>query len=256
MSQALKQMQLDFLAAIREGHDQKPEILNQIVSTDDFNALQRFQVYRNSIRAGLLNSLEAVYPVCERLVGKAFFAAMANIYCDTAQSCSPDLNDFGADLPEFIQQFEPAAALPYFADVAHLEWAVHRCQLGANAEPINTERLVQLNDVQFEALVFAPCANGRIIASDYPIDKIWEVNQSGYAGDESVELAGDPCQLFIVSQQYQLHIQRLTAADVELMQTFDGEKNIADVIDACPNLAFDKVFPKLLSLGFLEERIR
>lgn len=48
-----------------------------------------------------------IYPVCERLVGAPFFAAMAGRYANEHASSSPDLGDFGGELPAFLRAFPP-----------------------------------------------------------------------------------------------------------------------------------------------------
>ncbi|MCP9884643.1 putative DNA-binding domain-containing protein [Synechococcus sp. ATX 2A4] len=48
-------------------------------------------------------------PVCERLVGEPFFAAMAGRYATEHASTSPDLGDYGGELPAFLRAFTPMA---------------------------------------------------------------------------------------------------------------------------------------------------
>ncbi|MCP9828035.1 putative DNA-binding domain-containing protein [Synechococcus sp. L2F] len=48
-----------------------------------------------------------IYPICERLVGEPFFAAMAARCASEHASPSPDLGDFGGELPAFLRAFTP-----------------------------------------------------------------------------------------------------------------------------------------------------
>lgn len=50
-----------------------------------------------------------IYPICERLVGEPFFAAMAGRYASAHASTSPDLGDYGSELPAFLRAFTPMA---------------------------------------------------------------------------------------------------------------------------------------------------
>ncbi|MCT0230706.1 DNA-binding domain-containing protein [Synechococcus sp. CS-1324] len=50
-----------------------------------------------------------IYPVCKRLVGAPFFAAMAARYVSEHASTSPDLGDYGGELPAFLRAFTPMA---------------------------------------------------------------------------------------------------------------------------------------------------
>ena len=50
-----------------------------------------------------------IHPVCERLVGAPFLAAMAACYASEHASSSPDLGDYGGELPAFLRAFTPMA---------------------------------------------------------------------------------------------------------------------------------------------------
>ena len=52
--------------------------------------------YQGSVKGKLIRCLQEIYPVCERLVGEPFFAAMASRYASEHASTSPDLGDCGA----------------------------------------------------------------------------------------------------------------------------------------------------------------
>jgi hypothetical protein len=49
-------------------------------------------------------------PVCERLVGAPFLAAMAARYASEHAFTSPDLGDYGGELPAFLRAFTPMAS--------------------------------------------------------------------------------------------------------------------------------------------------
>ena len=85
-----------------------------------------FKIYQNSILGTLQKALKEIYPVCLKLVGDEFFLDMVTIYINENPSFSPDLNEYGATLPNFINQFKPAETLAYLSDVTKLEWAWHR----------------------------------------------------------------------------------------------------------------------------------
>jgi hypothetical protein len=60
---------------------------------------KRFAVYRNNVVHGLVNALEARFPVTSRLVGKAFFRSMARVYAATHLPRTPLLTQYGDDFP-------------------------------------------------------------------------------------------------------------------------------------------------------------
>ena len=66
---------------------------------------RRFAVYRNNIAASLIGALAARYPVTQRLVGEAFFRAMAGAFVAEAKPRSPVILHYGADFPDYIARF-------------------------------------------------------------------------------------------------------------------------------------------------------
>jgi hypothetical protein len=121
-------------------------------------------VHRNNVRVNLANALRSAYPVVERLVGSEFFAYAAQCFIETHPSRSANLEDYGAGFGEFLRDFAPAESLPYLADVAALEAAIERVARAAD-----------------------DAASARL-DSPYPILRIWQVNQPGWCGDDSVSL--------------------------------------------------------------------
>jgi hypothetical protein len=145
-------------------------------------------VHRHTLRINLQGALRNCYPVVERLVGAEFFAYAAQCFIAHEPSRSPNLEDYGAEFAEFLRAFEPAASLPYLADVAALEAAIDRI---ARA-PDDTA--------------------AQLLSSHYPVLRIWQVNQSGWSGDDSVDLDAGADRLRIYREQGEVLIEPLDAA--------------------------------------------
>ncbi|MDP1007294.1 HvfC/BufC N-terminal domain-containing protein, partial [Klebsiella pneumoniae] len=69
----------------------------------------------------MINALATAYPVTLQLVGDEFFHAMASIFVQAHPPTSPLISQYGSTFAQFIQGFEPAASVPYLADIARLE---------------------------------------------------------------------------------------------------------------------------------------
>lgn len=137
-----------------------------------------FAVYRNNVTVGLIEALRARFPVCERLVGEEFFQAMARVFVMANKPRSPLLMIFGDEFPTFIAGFRPAAAVPYLADVAHLEVAWGQAYHAAEAAALDMGTLgsVQAGDLAGARIVLHPST--RIVRSYHPIASIWLAHQS------------------------------------------------------------------------------
>ena len=129
----------------------------------------RLTLYRGNLAATAAKALAAAYPVIAALVGHAFFGALAHAYVRAQPSQDGDLNRFGAQLGDFLDDFPPAATLPYLADMARLEWAVHRAHYAADAAPVAAQQLGALAPAQLEA------ARLRLHHACVPVQSAWAV---------------------------------------------------------------------------------
>ena len=154
-----------------------------------FPAERHLQVYRNNVFESLTGAFKAVYPAVERLVGTGFFAYAVDGYIRRHPPASGNLHDFGEDFAGFLAGFEPARALAYLPDVARLEWAWHRAFHAADGGPLALAALAAVAPEHYGELRFRLHPSAQLLASDYPILRIWQVNQPDHAGDATVDLA-------------------------------------------------------------------
>ncbi len=163
-------MQTEFSAALLDTERRPPAGL-QAVDIDE-----RFAVYRNNVVRGLSRALAAGFPAVEAIVGKEFFAAMAAVYVRMSPPTSPVLLDYGAGLPDFLARFEPAAELPYLADVARLELAYTRAFHATDADSLPADRLQQIAADRISGVRFALHPSLQILRSAFPVAEIWAMN--------------------------------------------------------------------------------
>ena len=138
--------------------------------------LRRFAVYRNNLFVGLSKALEERFPVCARLVGEAFFRAMAQAYVRVSPPRTPILFEYGENFAEFISTLAPARELPYLADIARLEYAVGRAHHAADADPLSLEAMRSLSRDRLYGATLSLHPSAQLIASKYPIVSIWRAN--------------------------------------------------------------------------------
>jgi hypothetical protein len=143
----------------------------------------RFAIYRNNVVHSLVAVLADTFPVVQQLVGSDFFDAMARLYLVDHPPTSPLMHRYGAGLPAWIADFEPATSLPYLSDIARLEWARLCAFHAADAEPIHMPALAALIQVP-ERLASASLAlhpTLAIVRSAHPIVSLWATHQLGDA---------------------------------------------------------------------------
>lgn len=150
-----------------------------LLGRDGRAAGRRFAVYRNNVVVGLVDALAARFPVVAALVGDDFFRAMAAVFARAEPPRSPLLFRYGDGFPAFIEDFPPAAAIGYLADVARLEWAMGEAAVAADAPALGRGDLAALSP---EVLLTAPLAlhpSLRCVASPWPILALWRAHLPG-----------------------------------------------------------------------------
>ncbi|TVQ41071.1 MAG: DUF2063 domain-containing protein [Geminicoccaceae bacterium] len=179
-------LQASFKAALR--HEAPPAGL---VGVDDDDRALRFAVYRNNVQYGLSRALAARFPVVERLVGPAFFRAMARVFIAASPPRDPVLLGWGVDFPTFLAGFPPVAALPYLPDVARLELARGRAFHAADATPVAPEILTS-SDPATLRLDLHPSVEA--FTSDHAAVSIWTAHQAA-TPPGPLRAAGAECAL-------------------------------------------------------------
>lgn len=136
------------------------------------SVIQRFAIYRNNVVVGLIDALAEGFPIVERLVGTEFFRALARCYLTAHPPRSRLMVEFGDSFGAFIDQFEPAATLPYLGDVARLEAARTQAFHAADAASLDGSALAGV--AADTRLLLHPSL--RMIASHHPVVSIWQAN--------------------------------------------------------------------------------
>jgi len=114
-----------------------------LFSRNGADPASRFAVYRNNVHSALINALATAYPVTLQLVGDEFFRAMAGLFVQASPPGSPLMSEYGSAFAGFIQAFEPAASVPYLADVARLERLRVCAYHAADTQPLDQQAILQ-----------------------------------------------------------------------------------------------------------------
>jgi len=175
---ALPELQARFKDSLLATED--PALLD-LVDGDGLDARARLAVYRHHLLTTLTAALEAAYPVVCRLVDRRFFAYAADAFIRRHPPAGPCLGEYGAIFPDFLASFAACEGLPYLPDVARLEWAVHMAAQQSTAAPLDQARLQRVDPSDMAGLSFVPDPSLALLASPWPVDKIWTAHQEGKA---------------------------------------------------------------------------
>ena len=149
------------------------------IEGDGLDPAARLGIYRNHAFATLGAALEATFPVVCRLVDERFFAYAVHEYLREHPPRSRCLVEYGADFPDFLAGFQPCKDLPYLADVARFEWALHIAATIREAPSLQMDALAAIPAERAGYVGFRLQPSVSYFASSWPIDAIWQANQEG-----------------------------------------------------------------------------
>ena len=226
-------------------------ISEHIQASDSFSAAEHLLIYRRAILGTLVRTLGAIYPVCKQLVGEEFFDAMSRIYARQTPSESPDLGDYGESFGEFIAAFEPAAELAYLADIARLEWCWHRAFHAPDEQSIDVTALADVATADSGRIAFRLPVSASLLRSNYPIQRIWQVNQDDWAGNQDVDLDEGNIRLIIWRHGHEMRIDELDAGTWSLLNAIETGQTLGEIGDTEGLEGLDTTLPRCVRNGWI-----
>jgi hypothetical protein len=190
----LHEFQREFGRALRRG--------DSVPAAIESGHHARFAIYRQSFLASLVETLSTAFPVVRKLVGPAFFTAVAQKFVADYPPEKPRLSLYGTEFPAYLATVPEAAGLGYLPDLARLEWAhVESYFAPAPDKRIDPHELIAGVDKDASRLRFEPSPSLRLVAAQFAIYAIWRAHQEPLGGQsladidpakpESVRLVGD-----------------------------------------------------------------
>lgn len=174
-------------------------------------ARRRLRFYRGNVQAQARKALRSAFPVCERLVGAAFFEGMSHAFAAAVPSRSGDLNVYGAEFPAFVGSFAPSSSMPYLPDVAALEWRVHRAHFAADRPPLDLRALATLPPGRYAALRVTLHPATALLTTGTAAVSIWTAHQPGRDLSQ-VDPAAGPEHALVHRPHFRAEVAALDAA--------------------------------------------
>ncbi len=175
--------QTEFRGAIFDAARDRPTGLSDAKGQP---AGRRFDVYRNNVAVSLNDALATGFPTITKLIGTENFQAIAGVFLRQSPPSSPMMMHYGAEFPEFLENFEPLAHLGYLGDVARLELAMRHAYHAADADPVNPEALGALPPDRLTELVLTFAPSVRLLRSRWPLHAIWAFNMQDGPKPEAI----------------------------------------------------------------------
>jgi Putative DNA-binding domain len=202
-----------------------------IVGPDGEPSTKRFAVYRNNVVVGLTEALQQNFPAVCRLVGEEFFREMARAYVLSEPPASPVLLDYGAGFARFIASFEPAASLPYLADIARVERAWLESYHAPDAPPLPPDMVGNIPSDRVAEMRFTLHPSLRVVVSRFPAFTIWLMNVGdGVPGPVDLEAGGE--DTLILRPRYEVEARSIPKGGPEFLFKLAAGGTLADAAGA------------------------
>ncbi|MBL1264088.1 HvfC/BufC N-terminal domain-containing protein [Methylomicrobium sp. RS1] len=190
----LHELQRDFSAFVWAGKTG----LGERIVPNGFEPEQRLAIYRNNTLIGLTQALRDVYPVIEKLVGERFFHRLGRDYIRRYPPNTGCLQTFGDRFADFLAASGDVCGQPYLPDTARLEWLRHEAYFESDRAGIDAASLADVPPERYGGLRFELHPSVRLLASRYPVRRIWEFHRENPAEDGRLDLdAEGGCRLVI-----------------------------------------------------------
>ena len=249
MTLALRDLQAAFAAHILEEGDDR--LADRVVG-DSIDAAARLRVHRHHVFHSLASALASTFAGVQGLVGEDFFRTMARAYVARMPPTQPVLAEYGAAFPSFVADYEAARGLPYLADVARLDWALNVALQAPHGAILGIAELQAIPVEQLPAQCLSLTAGHALIASPYPIDRIWAAVQPG-ASSDAVDLDAGPVQLLVLRREGDAAFVALAPGEASFLAALaEGstlEEAAARGLGTGPDFDLSASFARFLGLG-------
>jgi hypothetical protein len=200
----------------------------------------RLGIYRANLAGAWRRALASSYPVLRRLMGGEGFDGLARAYGRAHPAQDPDLNRFGAGLPDFLEgAMESGGGDPWLPELARLEWLVHACWYAPDAAETSgggpLAGLAGLNPAQFEASRAIAHPSLRLHASSWNTAALWLAHQPEAAEAPPQRPQRRPSRALILRARWQVAVREIGAAEHAALARLIAGESFGAAFDA----AFD-----------------
>lgn len=246
----LEQVQGDFLAML-EG-----QVLAAF-GPSRIAAEQGMTIYRRNFTENRLHALADTYEHALALVGRDYFRQLARRYVRQHPGESGDLNDYGAQFAEFLEQLLPVAPggdnLPWLPDIARLDWARLTALRAPEREVCGLSALLLWPAEGQGELRLRLHPSCTLLRSNYPLHALWRLARGD---DQPVDLAAGAEAILVGRMAGEVQVHALDAAAADLLQHWQTQtlaESLAVVQQTRPGVDVAMLFAHLNNIGALAD---
>lgn len=197
------------------------------------------KVYQSNGHVLAQRALQAAYPVLVQLIGVESFDALARAYWHAEPPIYGDVAEWGADLPAFLRGSAQLEEEPYLADVAALEWALHRAA-SAQDDDVDAASFALLASHEPPVLRLQLAPGCAVISSAWPVASIWAAHMDQSVSFEELRLRfqSDMPELAVVWRTaMRPQLRQIPCAEYTLLGALLSGQSFGEALDTVPKQA-------------------
>ena len=211
------------------------------------------KVYQANGHALARGALRAAYPVLAQLLGDESFDALAGALWHAQPPLRGDVAQWGGTLADWVRASDQLATEPYLADVATLEWALHRAASAADglADAASFALLTE-HDPAHLWLVLAPgCAT---LGSAWPVVSIvtahlFQTPSLAHVGQLLRDGVGE--EALVWRSGLRPLVREMQAGEAALLAALLQGHTLGSALDVAPGLDISAWLPMAVQTGLL-----
>ena len=252
----LREWQDGFAEALLDPDDNAPALSRYVGGPAGLSPARRIAIYRANVIGALSRALENSFPVCGRIVGARGFGALARAFATAHPAVHHDLGRYGTGFPEFLQRWVDGRPgwedFAYLADLARFEYLRHRAWRAADDSRFDFAAFAAAAETKPADLRLTPSASLGLLASPYPVHRVWEIHQ---LETPPPQISGAPghCYLALHRQADQVLHRVLAKSDFQALAALTDGATLSQ-LDATASGSGDtlaEMLPRLVGLGLV-----
>lgn len=145
-------------------------ITERISASENFTAVDRFNIYLQAYSARLIEALSENYPVLYTLLGDEDFSVLSLNYLQTFPSNYRSIRWFGDKLADFLSSLKTEN---YLIEMAKLEWLVTEVFDAKDANILSADKLNTIQSIKWGELSFIMHPSIRRLNCNWNVVDIW-----------------------------------------------------------------------------------
>lgn len=219
---------------------------------------ERMKVYRDNIIGGLTITLADTFPTVRAICGEEFTLGMFQTYIRQNLPKSGWLEEYGVDIPEFIEEFEPAKQLSYLPDMARLDWYRCVCEHDQDDRPLKPEHLQDIKN--FDLISLRLRTSAYLLKSEFPIMDIYDFTHDQNNENQSPpDLKSGPSYVLIYRPYLKAETIRLEKSEYDFLSKMEKGISISNVLENIleehKSFDFNHFFQKFFSYETFREGV-